>query len=153
MVTTHKISAELYDDSFKLIAMHCGLESYAMAYFLNKSAELQLARCEKDLDVSAASFPIYEWKDEINDYYWTLVCNTVKEEKESESMGLFSNEKAVKKFHLIEERKEVDYFLKVEADDTILINEAVKKINLIPKVVTAYSLDVAALKSKRNLIF
>lgn len=153
MVTTHRISAELYDDSFKLIAMHCGLESYAMAYHLNKSAELQLARREKDLDVSATSFPIYEWKDEINDHYWTLVCNTVKEEKESESLGLFSNEIAINTLHLLEERKEVDYFLKVEADNNSIINEAVKKINLIPKVVTAYSLDVAALKSKRNLIF
>ena len=68
-------------------------------------------------------------------------------------MGFFSNEKAISTYHLIEERKEVDYFLKVEADDTVLINEAVKKINLIPKVVTAYSLDVASLKSKTNLIF
>jgi len=153
MVTTHKISAELYDDSFKLIAMHCGLESYAMAYHLNKSAELQLSRCEKDLDVSSTSFPIYEWKDEINDHYWTLVCNTVKEEKESEALGLFSNEKAVSAYHLVEERKEVDYFLKVEADNSIIIEEAVKKINSIPKVLTAYSVEVATLKSKRNLIF
>ncbi len=153
MVTTHKISAELYDDSFKLIAMHCGLENYAMAYHLNKSANLQLTRCEKDLDVSSATFPIYEWKDELNDHYWTLVCNTVTEEKESESLGLFANEKAMNTFHLVAERKEVDYFLKVEAENNAIITETVKKINSIPKVLTAYSLDITSLKSKRNLIF
>jgi len=153
MVTKHKISAELYDDSFKLIAMHCGLESHAMAYHLNKSADLQLARCKEDLDVSSTFFPLYEWKDEINDYYWTLVCNTVKEELESEALGLFLNQKAVNTYHLVQERKEVDYFLKVETTHTTVIEKAVKKINSIPKVLTAYSVDVATLKSKRNLIF
>jgi uncharacterized membrane protein YhiD involved in acid resistance len=159
MGTTHKISAELYDDSFKLIAMHCGLESYAMAYHLNSVVKLRLSRREekkdddKDKDEWLESFPIYEWKDELNDHYWTLISNSVKEEKQNESFGIFSNEIAINTLHLVKERREVDYFLKIEAEDTRLLNEAVKKINLIPKVVTAYSIDVDTLKSKRNLIF
>lgn len=152
MVTTHKISTALYDDSFKLIAMHCGLESYAMAYHLNSAIKLQLNRRVAKKEGSLESFPIYEWKDELNDHYWTLISNTIKEEKQNESFGIFSNEITINKIHLVEERKEVDYFLKIEADNTGVLNEAVKKINLIPKVITAYSIDVATLKSKRNLI-
>ena len=153
MVTTHKISKAFYDDSFKLIAVHCGLKGYAMAYHLNSAIKLQLNRREEKEGAETESFPIYEWKDELNDCYWALITNTIKEEKQNESFGLFLNEVTIDKVHLVEERKEVDYFLKLEADNTRLLDEAVKKINLIPKVVTAYHIDVATLKSKRNLIF
>lgn len=158
MVTTHKISEELYDDSFELIAMHCGLECYAMAYYINNTLGLRLSRRrekneDEDKDEWLESFPIYEWKDKFNDHYWTLIANIVKEEKQNESFGIFSNESTTIAVHLVKERKEVDYFLKIEANNTELINEIVKKINSIPKVVTAYSLDMDTLKSKRNLIF
>jgi len=139
--------------------MRCGLESYAMAYYLNSVIKLRLNRRnekkenEEHKDEWLESFPIYEWKDKLKDRYWTLIANTIKEEKQNESFGFFSNEIMINKMHLIEEHKEVDYFLKIEAEDANLLSETVKKINLIPKVVTAYSLDVTSLKSKRNLIF
>lgn len=159
MVTTHKISTELYDDSFQLIAMHCGLESYAIAYHLNSYIKLKLNRKEEKKEDEIykvgwlESFPIYEWKDELKDQYWTLIANTVTQENKNDSYGLFSNEILINKMHLVKERKEVDYFLKIETEDATLLNEIIKKINLIPKVVTAYSIDVNTLKSKRNLIF
>ncbi|GMN09635.1 hypothetical protein MTsPCn9_16780 [Croceitalea sp. MTPC9] len=159
MVTINKISADFYDDTFKLIAIHCGLEGYAMAYHLNSVLGLKLSRREEkeeddeDRDEWLESFSIYEWKDKIKEHYWTLVGNTVKEEQKSDALGLFSSEIAINTIHLVEERKEVDYFLKIEAEDDTLTRETIKKINLIPRVVTAYSLEATTLKSKRNLIF
>ena len=156
MVTINKISADFYDDTFKLIAIHCGLEGYSMAYHLNSSIGLGLSRrLEKkddiERDVWLESFSIYGWKDEIKDHYWTLIGNTAKEEKNSLAAGFFSNEITISTLHLVEERKEVDYFLKIEAEDHTLIKDTVKKINELVKVATAYSVD--DLKSKRNLIF
>lgn len=158
MVTRHKISEELYDNSFELIAMHCALECYAMAYYINNTLGLRLSRRrekneDEEKDEWLESFPIYEWKDKFHDRYWTLVANTVKEENQNEPFGLFSNETTTSAVHLLKERKEVDYFLKIEANNIERMNEIVKKINSIPKVITAYSLDTDTLKSKRNLIF
>lgn len=153
MVTTHKITAELYDDSFKLIALHCSLSDYAMAYSLNRAVALKLERSEEDLAVSNFSFPIFEWKDENNDTNWTLVSNAMKKTERIASVGLFNDKSEVVKHYLVEERREVDYFLKIEADDNLTISKIVSSINDIPKVITAYSIDVFNLKSKKNLIF
>jgi len=153
MVTTHKIAAELYDDSFKLIALHCSLNDYAMAYNINKAISLKLERSGEDLSVADFSFPIFEWKDDDNDVNWTLVSNAIKKTEKRESFGLFATNSEERTHYLINERKEVDYFLKIEEDDNHSINTIVATINAIPKVITAYSIDAANLKSKRNLIF
>jgi len=153
MVTTHKIAAELYDDTFKLIALHCSLRDYAMAYGINKVVKLKLERSEQDLDVADFSFPIFEWKDDSNDTNWTLVSNTVKKIERTESFGFFEEESEERTHYLIEERKEVDYFLKIDVDENYSLNEVVSSIKKIPKVVTAYDVDVRSLKSKKNLIF
>jgi len=159
MVTINKISAEFYDDTFKLIAIHCGLEGYAMAYHINKVLNLKLSRREErkknntTRDDVLDLFSVYEWKDEINEHYWTLLENMVKEEIKGKALGFFSNEVAIHTHYLLEEKKEVDFFLKIEAEEDFLINKLIKKINLISQVVTAYSLEVSILKSKRNLIF
>ena len=153
MVTTHKISAELYDDSFKLIAVHCNLSSYAMAYNINKAAQLQLKRALFDLDLETLSFPVYEWQDDMSDTNWTLVSNAAKNIEKSPSIGLFSENSAERTHYLIDERKEVDYFLKIETDDETILNTIVLGVKSIPKVITAYSIDLEVLKSKRNLIF
>lgn len=153
MVTTHKIAAELYDDSFKLIALHCSLNDYAMAYNINKAVKLQLQRSEEDLGVVDFSFPIFEWKDDANDTNWTLVSNAIKKMEKTETLGLFNEKSEERTHYLIEERKEVDYFLKIDVDDNYIVNTVVASIKAIPNVITAYNIDVANLKSKRNLIF
>ncbi|MDT0606447.1 IPExxxVDY family protein [Croceitalea rosinachiae] len=153
MITTHKITAELYDDSFKLIALHCSLNDYAMAYNINKAVALKLERSIEDLDVANFSFPIFEWKDDSNDANWTLVSNAITKTEKRESFDLFNQNNEERTHYLIEERKEVDYFLKIEENANCPINTIVTSINKIPKVITAYNIDAASLKSKRNLIF
>ena len=154
MATINRISAEFYDDTFKLIAIHCSLEGYAMAYHVNNVLNLKLSRREeREKDDVLDLFSVYEWKDEINDHYWTLMENMVKEEIKGKALGLFSNEIATNTHYLLEEKKEVDFFLKIEVEEDFLINQSIKKINKIPQVVTAYSIEVITLKSKRNLIF
>ena len=47
----HKLLVDdFYDDDYKLIAVHCRLEDYRLAYLLNKSLNLRLMRKEDDLD-------------------------------------------------------------------------------------------------------
>ena len=63
----HKLLVDdFYDTSFALIAIHCRLEDYRLAYLLNKHLKLNLKRREHDLDYNYfdASFAIFEWQNE-----------------------------------------------------------------------------------------
>lgn len=154
MLTTHKISADLYDDGFSLIAIHSNLEDYAITYAINSTCGLYLKRMEKDLHLDDhMSFSVFDWDDEINDEYWTLISNKCEVEEEIPSLGLFENNISKRTYYLVRERKEVDYFLKVDAADETMFSQKIKSINQIAKVITAYPLDTTNLKSKRNLIF
>ena len=47
----HKLHVDdFYDDSFSLIAIHCSLEDYRLAYLLNKHLNISLVRKPQDLD-------------------------------------------------------------------------------------------------------
>lgn len=153
-VSTYKISEDLCTEEYVLIALHSSLEDHALVYSLNTQLRTKLKRAEKDLEISGeSSFPLFEWKDQINDRYWTLITNHQSHEEELPGSDLFQHEKSFTIRHLIPEFKEVDYFLKIEQGDECLEEDAVKEILRIPKIVTAYLVDTEQLKSKHNLIF
>ncbi|MGX1927894.1 IPExxxVDY family protein [Flagellimonas sp. 2504JD4-2] len=154
MLTTHKISADFYDDNFQLIAIHCGLEDYAMGYAINSICGLHLKRMKSDLELNQnLSFSIFEWEDGLSDNYWTLIANKCTIMEVMPSTGLFENNTSIRTDYLIREKREVDYFLKVDAGCELSIETYVKAINKIPSVITAYCVNAQTLKSKRNLIF
>ncbi|WP_108422423.1 MULTISPECIES: IPExxxVDY family protein [Flagellimonas] len=154
MMTTHRISADLYDDSFRLIAIHSDLEDYAMTYAINSKCGLYLKRMKIDLHLDEnLSFSVFDWDDGMNDIYWTLISNKCVVEEVIPSGGLFENNISARTDHLIKERKEIDYFLKVEAADEATLSQKLRDIKKIDKVITAYPLETQTLKSKRNLIF
>ncbi|MFC4722740.1 IPExxxVDY family protein [Geojedonia litorea] len=156
----HKLVVDdFYDTSFSLLAIHCELEDYRLAYLLNKHLDLNLSRMDRDLDYKyfAASYSIYEWQDIENETTWNLVSNVCKREEDSlqSSGSLFTNQnKVLKTFYLLPEFKNVDYLLKI-SDETLRFKEkkVLNKIQSIPQVITSYSIDVEDLKSKDNLIF
>lgn len=154
MAAIHKISEDFYEDSFTLIALHCSLEDFAVAYALNSRLKSSLKRTSTDLDISKnISFPIFEWTDNISDTYWTFITNKSTSKAELDQVGLFSNEVAYTTHYLLPEHKEVDYFLKIEQASNTMEKEVIKSILGIPKVVTAYTIETNKLKSKNNLIF
>lgn len=154
MLTTHKISAELYLESFELIALHSTLVDYSMAYELNFAGKLHLKRSRKDLKLGkGTSFSVFEWIDEVRDNHWALFANQCRTAQNNSKGGLFVEDVAMVTSHLVKERKEVDYFLKIETAQKGLVDKMVQKFNKIPSVVTAYRIDADTLKSKKNLIF
>ena len=42
MITLHKFSDDFCEENYVLIALHCGLEDYALAYGLNKALKINL---------------------------------------------------------------------------------------------------------------
>lgn len=156
MATVYKISDDFYENSFTLLALHSSLEDFALAYAINKALKSQFIRLKNDLDISEhMTFPIFEWKDKVNDRYCTLIGNKGYNtaENNAENIGLFALEPSYVKHYLIPEHREVDYFIKIEQDHEDLDTNMLKSILDIPRVLTAYPLVIDNLKSKNNLIF
>ena len=155
----HKLVVDdFYDTSFVLLAIHCRLEDYRLAYLLNKHLNTRLARKPQDLDYNyfAASYAIYEWNDEAFDTTWNLVSNVCKKEEAAlqSSGSLFENQNTIKTYNLLPEFKNVDYFIKI-SNDNFNFNEKriLSKIQSIPQVITTYTIDLDHIKSKDHLIF
>ena len=154
MAAIHKISEDFYEETFTLIALHSSIEDFMLVYALNSCLKTKLKRSVDDLEISqSGSFPIFDWRDEVNDRYFTLVSNNVVKEEELSIGNLFQDQPSFTKYHLVPEFRDVDYFLKIEHDEMNVEEKILKSVLSIPKVITAYLVDASKLKSKNNLIF
>ncbi len=156
----HKLLVdEFSDDIYSLIAIHCTIEDYRLAYLLNRNLSINLARMVRDLDFKyiAASYSIYEWEDKNQHFTWHLVANVCKREEDSltSSGTLFETQnKIIRTHNLIPEYKNVNYLLKIFNDGNAINEKTIlHKIQEIPQVAAVYSIDVDQLRSKNNLIF
>lgn len=156
----HKLLVDdFYDTSFSLLAIHCRLEDYRLAYLLNKFLDLNLSRMPQDLDYRylAASYSVYEWYNCENEMSWNLISNVCKKEEDSlqSSGSLFTTQsKVLKTYNLLPEHKNVDYLVKITNEGQHFNEKIVlSKIQSIPQIITSYSIDIDKLKSKDNLIF
>lgn len=156
----HKLLVDdFYDTSFTLLAIHCRLEDYRLAYLLNKQLGLNLKRKPQDLDYNyfAASYAIYEWDDITLDTTWNLVSNICKKEVAAlqSSGSLFDNQQTIlKTYNLLPEFKKVDYLIKVTNENQNFNEKRIlNQIQSIPQVITSYSIEIDQIKSKDHLIF
>jgi hypothetical protein len=145
-----------FEDDYLLIGIHSPEEDYRLAYLLNLHLKTKLTRFKHCLDFenSEAEFPLFEYKDEsnfnnyylINNKHTQLVNNTNNE-------GLFGGNYSTTSY-LIPEKKNVDYFLKIEGcNNENFIKNLVANLNLIKQIITSYSIEPSTLKSKDHLIF
>ena len=150
---------DFYDPFFSLIAVHCRLEDYRLAYLLNKHLDIRLVRKSQDLDYNflEANFSIYEWDDTKQQTTWNLISNVCKREEDSlqSSGSLFnSKDKILKTYHLMPEFNKVDFFIKITTDeDSVDEKQIINVLQEIPQLITSYSIDSDNIKSKDNLIF
>ena len=155
----HKLLVDDFDNlNYSLLAVHCEMEDFRLAYFLNQSLATRLSRTKEDLDflTSLATFSVFEWSNPLLQTDWHLIKNNCLVEKVAVSKGLFleTNDKSWVKHSLIPEHNSVDYLLKIDnGGGFINEKEILNKIQKISKVSTAYSIDVSQLKSKEHLIF
>jgi hypothetical protein len=154
MAAIHKISEDFYEETFTLIALHSSIEDFMLVYALNSCLKTKLKRSVNDLDLSqGGSFPIFDWRDEVNDRNYTFVSNNDVKEEVLSIGNLFQDQPTFTKYHLVPEYRDVDYFLKIEHDELDVEDKILKSVLTIPKVITAYLVDASKLKSKNNLIF
>jgi hypothetical protein len=153
-VNTYRLSEDLCVEEYVLIALHSSLEDHAMVYSLNHRLKLLLRRTKEDLELGGRGcFPVFDWKDKINDRYWALFTNNSVKDEELNREDLFQNEISQTVHHLVPEFREVDYFLKIEQGDESLEDKVIREILSVPNIITAYMVDTERLKSKHNLIY
>jgi hypothetical protein len=160
-MAVHKLVLDdvIDDVLYTLVAIHCTLEDYRLAFLLNKHLKIKLARRSKDLDFNKgkSNYSIFEWEDEKQLTTWNLVANSCKIEsfQKVSYESLFDNqEKITKTTYLIPDYKRVNYFLKIENEFSSSKEKYIlDRILEIPQIATAYSIDTNQLKSKDNLIF
>jgi hypothetical protein len=162
-MTSYKLVME--DDeneTYSLLAIHCSEEPYFIAYLLNRYLGFQLKRERLDLNYVnnglEVSFPLYQYENSLQYTTYSLVANKCKSfaAQVHSSGGLFYDDASKKTVitYLIPEYNKVDYFLKIHSEyESILLQNIIKEINNIKRIISAYEIGVDNLKSKNNLIF
>ncbi len=158
-MTISKLNLEdSFSEEFSLLAIHTDLEDFRLAYFLNKTLDLNLSRKEFDLNFidSKGNFSVFEYIDQDSFLKWNLISNIYNHNFTTNinSNDLFelSNE-LVKKFNLLSEYNNVNFLLKLENNENqVDLEDIIKEIKNIPQIITLYNIN-KDLKNKENLIF
>lgn len=151
---THRILEDYFEEAFRLFAIHSNAEDYAMAFALNGGLKLGLKRSSTDFDLyQNIAFPCFEWKDELQDINWHLLCNSSSTEEGGNLGDLFPNEPSVNRHYLVPEYRDADFILRTEVGAEQPAEEIIAAILNIPHVIAVYEIDTVRLKSKQNLIF
>lgn len=162
MITNKIVLTDFDIEAFYLCAIHANIPSYKMAFLLNRHLGLHLERAKKDVAVSNSKkqeevYPKYVFDDETHYITYTLVKNkcvmdTISTPKINDLFAIEHPTHEVKK--LISDYKNVDYFLKIEAEsDIYAMKVLVSQILEIKQVITSYEVDYNRIKKKTNLIF
>ena len=144
---------------YYLFAIHSVLIDYRLAFFLNKHLNIELKRTSKDLDISGQDgfYSIFEYEDQDNLLNWNLIsnCSHTNIINKIEESLLFKNiEIEQKKYKLLSELSQVDFFLKIEYHtSSINIKKIIKSINEIPNIMSVYNLNLKNIKNKETLNF
>ena len=144
---------------YYLFAIHSVLIDYRLAFFLNKHLNVELKRTSKDLDISGQDglYSVFEYEDQDNLLNWNLISNcsnTNVKIKIKESLLFKNTEIEQKKYKLMNELSQVDFFLKIEYHtSSINIKKIIKSIKEIPNIMSVYNINLKNIKNKETLNF
>lgn len=150
------------EDTYVLLAIHSTVESYRLAYLLNKYLNMQFVRTAYDHDIiltdAIAHYPVYKFEDHMQSLSLYLVPNKYNGTLRTTNtvVGLFSEQEqdVTVKTVLIKEFKDVDYLLKIEVDDTEYdVAGMVKSFQGISQIISVYPVDAHIIKQPDYLIF
>ncbi len=151
----HRLSNDFFDDNFRLIAIHTTMEDYRLVYFLNKNLKLRFSKSYERSDLkdteSGFCFPYFRWYDENSKLTWHCFANRLVYEKKTSGFSLFDQVESVS--YLINSKKKIDFFVKIDGQERIKEKEIISKIVTIPNVSAVYTIEAETLNSKHKLIF
>ena len=145
-------------ENFHCFSIFSSLEDFRMAYFINKTFNINLTRKKLDIHENHknAHFSHYEFLDETNFLSWKLINNRAKAIYEDKSMSssLFQGDFNMDvNVSLFEELKDIDFILIIE--NILSENFVTKVLNKLQEIEGLIMVQVStkSLKNKENLIF
>ena len=151
-MASRKLNHLEIEEEFKLIGIHSQLEAYKLAFNLNKSLKISLKVFDYKIKIDKAEF-VFEMFKHLSEIYNTkiyLFSNKSFGNIKPIELNLFENIDS--KLYLIDEKKNIDFFLKIEGGN-FNYNSLIRKINEVTLVQACYLVNLKSQKSKYNLIF
>ena len=147
----HVISYNEIDDESQIIAIHSVLEPYDLAYKINFSLGLDLARSDFDISFKKNDerYMVYRNSDGQEESFW-LFPNSFKKSKLNKNSNLLFKEESVER-SLIPEFSKADFILKRIGEKNSM-NKFLKSLSLLQDISSCYSISSSKIKSKHNLI-
>lgn len=145
---------DLLEESYTLIGLRTNLVSYKLVYQINAATHLLFCRQKKGIDLGGQQkVPLYAFEDQKHQCYWQLFPNQYMRNQNIPTNDLFGKEFHWVRSYMIPEHKQLDYFIKVDAEAIILLQESTEIIKNLPGIVTAYKIETNDLKSINHLMF
>ena len=140
------------EDDFKLIGIHCQLDGYKLSFNLNKFLKIFLESFDYKIviDNVECTFEMFKHKSETYNTKIYLFSNKSFGNIQSSEANLFDNINS--STYLIDEKKNIDFFLKIEGGGFNYVS-MINKIQDIRMVQSSYLVNLKRPKSKYNLIF
>jgi hypothetical protein len=158
-----KLYLDEFDEvDYDLIAIHCSLEDFRLAYFINQKLPILLSKNKDEVGVTVkegeAFFTKYSYENENTECKWCLIQNKndihLLQKNTKQNLFINSTIEISRKVFLISELKKVDYLLKIENNSSDFnVEEIVNQLKQIERITAVYSLIPENIKSKNNLIF
>lgn len=141
--------------NFELIAIHTTLEITKLAFLLNKNLNTKFryfGAIDKKEKKNTGSFTRYEYENIENEIFWNLFENKTLINNTNEKDSLLNQFAQI--MYLLPEYKQVDFIIKIEAENQKSdISKTIKNILKIKNISMSYILDTNKIKTKSNLIF
>jgi len=130
-----------FEYDFKLVGISCHERDYRVCWGVNHQLSLSLSKQERPIEV----FHKKNSRHSRHTLFSKVDLDT------DQSIHLIVNRS--QSGYLIPEQKHADYLLLIKGDDMFPFESVVKKLKSISFILTAFTIEVSLLKSKRNLVF
>ena len=152
---------EELNQNYTIVAIHCNLENYKLAFLLNKTLKIALVRQKEDFipnyKHSEIFFPLFKYTNSLTHQTYYLVPNKTTSESQvtPNTGGLFENNVLLQKqtHYLVPEYKQTDYILKINTpllpDEKLALQKQIKQMK---QILSVYYIENNKIKTNKNLI-
>ena len=151
-MVNHVLSHSETDDFGEIIAIHCSLEPFDLAFKINGALGIKLARADYDISFKQTEekYLIYSTDRNLEGPLVILYSNSyVKSVLNNSPQLLFDQEST--EYSLIPELSNADYLIKY-VDEKNTIDSFIKYLSLLKEISSCYKVVESKIKSKHNLI-
>ena len=151
-MSNHILSHNETDDLGEIIAVHCPLEPFELAFKINGLLGLQLVRADHDISFKQTEekYMVYSTPSSSDGPFVFLYSNSyIKSSINKSSRLLFDQEST--EHSLMPELNSADYIIKY-VDENKTIDSFIKSLSLLKELSSCYKVAESKIKSKHNLI-